>query len=144
MEALLVITICLIISLVFGEIFNWFKVSSVVGLIAAGIVLGLPVFDALFIETGTFNYIKFLSTLGIIFLLFISGLEADVKKLKSSRREETIIALLSSLIPFGLGFLAGQLLNFNLIVSFVLGAALSITSAGTTIVSLMELKTLLD
>jgi Kef-type K+ transport system membrane component KefB len=142
MDPLLIITICLVVSLILAEVFSLLKSSAVIGLILAGIILNIPRIYSFVFSGGGIEYVQFLSNLGIIFLLFITGLEIDVDKLKQSRKEETLIAIFAALIPFALGFLITKTLGYGNLVAFTVGAALSITSEGTTIVVLMELKKL--
>lgn len=137
---LMIVTTVLLLSLLMTEVFSALKTSVFIGLILAGAFLGLPIFDD-FISQGI-PIIESLSTFGIILLLFISGLQADYRKLAESRKEESFIALLGALIPFTLGFVIGQLMGYDALVSFVIGAGLSITSAGTTVSVLLETKTL--
>lgn len=143
MDPLMIITICLITSLVLAELFNFLRTSAVIGLIFAGILLGIPpIKEALFGATGV-EYVSFLANLGIVFLLLITGLEIDFNILKKSKKEEIWIAMMAAIIPFVLGFITSYyLLHFNFISSFIIGAALSMTAEGTKVVILMELNKL--
>ena len=137
---LLVVTIVLIISLVMTEVFNRIKTSVFIGLVLGGAFIGLPIFDQ-FVSQGQ-PIIDSMSVFGIILLLFISGLQADYRKLKESKKEEGMVALLGAIIPFILGFAITRALDYGLVTAFIVGASLSITSAGTTIGVLLETKTL--
>lgn len=140
MEIFIIITICLILSLLMSEVFTAVKSSVFIGLILGGAFLGLPIFHELILNGEP--VIENLANFGIILLLFISGLQADYRKLKESRKEEAIIAILGAIIPFTLGFLVSSLLGYNTLVSFIVGAGLSVSSAGTTIAFLVETKKL--
>ncbi len=140
MDALIIVTACIVLSLLMTEVFTAVKSSVVIGLILGGAFLGLPIFGGFI--TNSSGIIESISTFGVILLLFISGLQADYRKLKESRKEETLIAFLGAIIPFGLGFLTSYVLGYSNTTSFVVGSALSITSAGTTIAVLLETKKL--
>ncbi|RJQ15813.1 cation:proton antiporter [Candidatus Woesearchaeota archaeon] len=142
MDPIFLVTICLILSLILAEVFNFFKSSIVIGMILAGVLLTIPQIHVAVITEQGLSFIDFLSSLGIIFLLFITGLQVDYEKLKESRKEEGLIAFFSAVVPFALGFIVSWLLGFELITCFVVGAALALTSEGTTIVVLNEVKKL--
>ena len=74
MDFLLVILIVLALSFLLSELFYRYKYPRVLGPIFAGLVLGLPIFRPAF-EGAVMTNIEFLSGLGIIFLLFLAGLE---------------------------------------------------------------------
>lgn len=71
---------------------------AVLGQIIAGIALGL-----LSIEKSEF--ISHISEIGVIFLMFIAGLETDVKELVDSGKSSSMIALGGVLVPGALVFL---------------------------------------
>ena len=68
------------------------------------------------------------SEIGILFLLFIVGLELPPNKLGAMFKTSLFAALLSSALFFGVGFGAGQLFGFALIECVVLGVALMFSS----------------
>lgn len=83
---------------------------AVVGEIIAGIMLGpsllgmyLPdTFGALFPQASLGN-LQFLSQIGLIFFMFIVGMELDLKVLKNTAHEAVVISHASIVVPFGLG-----------------------------------------
>jgi Kef-type K+ transport system membrane component KefB len=141
MNIVVVIAICLTISLIFSEIFFRLKYPRVIGQILAGVILGIPFIKALF-SADNIADIQFLSQLGIIFLLLLAGLEISLKKLKQTSRDSVLIALFGAIIPFIIGFGAMRLLGYDNLVAAVVGACLAITSEGTKLKVLMELKCL--
>jgi Kef-type K+ transport system membrane component KefB len=141
MHSLGIITVCLLISLIFSELFRKFKLPDVIGQILAGILISLPVFGLLLIDT-IFTQIEFLSELGIIFLLLLAGLEINLKRFQQLSKIEFIVAFTAAFIPFFLGFFGMKFLGFDAISSLVVGACLSISSEGTTLKVLMDLKRL--
>lgn len=143
LEPFVVITICLVVALTIAEFFSIIGSSIVIGMILAGVLLGLPAInDAFFAGVDIKETIDLLSNMGIVFLLFITGLEINYARLKSSMKEEGFIAFFSAFVPFGFGFLITIYLGYSYLIAFVVGAALSVTSEGTKIVVLMELKKL--
>ncbi|HAX71989.1 MAG TPA: sodium:proton antiporter, partial [Firmicutes bacterium] len=66
------------------------RLPQVLGALLAGILLGPACFNLL---TET-EFIKQLSELGVIVLMFIAGLETDMKEIKKNGKASIIIALL--------------------------------------------------
>jgi len=113
----------------------------VVGEIMAGLLLGPSflghyfhgTFTRLFPES-TSQYIYVLSQIGMIFLMFVIGLEFDFGKIKSYGRSAGIISFSGIVLPFGMGYLLGHWMHGYFpqtnITSFSLfiAAAISITA----------------
>jgi len=107
-----------------------------VGQVLAGVLLG-PMFLGL-VEYSEF--ISFLARIGIFFLMFITGLEMQVKKLEKNMKTAFLTAIGGVVLPFLFGFLVGRHFGLSSIVSSFLGAALSITAVGVSADILLELK----
>lgn len=78
------------------------------------------------------------SHIGIIFLLFLLGLNLHPQKLFHMMRRATLVALISSLIFLGIGFSVSWYFGYTIIESFIVGAAMMFSS---TIVGLKLLPT---
>jgi Kef-type K+ transport system membrane component KefB len=95
---------------VFGWIFRKIGQPTVIGEIIAGIVLGpslvglyFPDFkDALF-PLESLGNLQVLSQVGLIFFMFVIGMELDLKVLKNKANEAVVISHASIVIPFALG-----------------------------------------
>ncbi len=136
-HVLLLFFVVILVTFVFGEIFFRFHLPRIIGQIIAGLFFGLPFFTGFFsLESN--SIILLLSQLGIIFLLILTGLEIELKKIKSSSKDVLLIAFSSVLIPFVLGFGFALFMGYSLIVAFVLGACLSLTSEATKTIVLMQ------
>ncbi|MBT4824520.1 cation:proton antiporter [Candidatus Woesearchaeota archaeon] len=141
MDFLLVILICLALSFLLSEVFYRFNYPKVLGPIFAGLILGLPLFRPAF-EGKILLNIEFLSTLGIIFLLFLAGLEINIKKLIKAEKDSFAIATYGAAIPFLLGFGLMKYIGYSTSTAFVLGVCLSISAVGTTLKVLLDMKAL--
>ena len=62
---------------------------------------------------GEFHAIEELGHIGIIFLLFIVGLDLPTKRIKNVFRQSILTVLVSSVVFFGIGFGLGFLLGFE-------------------------------
>lgn len=101
---------------VFASLFRKIGQPAVVGEIAAGLVLGPSVLGAL--QPDVFRWIfgnpevvpvfTIMKELGLIFLLFLIGLEFDFTHLKQHGRSAGAISLAGIVLPFGLGWLLAQ------------------------------------
>jgi Kef-type K+ transport system membrane component KefB len=153
---MLLVAVALIFARVCGYIFDRLKQPAVIGEIIAGIVLGgvvmvffsgqhfflfsvkLPLPELDFFS----DEFVFLAELGILFLLFISGLETRISRLKEVEVSATMVAVGGVVVPLVLGFFAGVLIQLSLQESVILGLILVATSVGVTVRTLMDLHVL--
>ncbi|WP_413198766.1 cation:proton antiporter [Nostoc piscinale] len=138
-EVLIVIGLSRLIGLAFKSI----KQPLVIGEIVAGIMLGPSLFGlvaphvaASLFPPETIPFLNVLSQVGLIFFMFLIGLELNPKYLSGQLEVAVLTSHVSILVPFSLGTLLAVLLYplvSNVSVSFTafalfLGAAMSITA----------------
>jgi len=140
MTELITITLALFFALLGGEIAKKLKYPRIIGQLAISLVFAFPIFKAQFATGSSGEIVTILSELGAILLLFLTGFDIDIKKLKTVKKEAILIAIFAAIIPFGLGSILGLLIGFDLYASLVLGAAMSVTAEGTKVALLIELK----
>ena len=155
-DILLLIAAALIFARALGYLFYKLKQPAVMGELIAGIFLGGVI---LFFFSGQqftiANYVvsppefsfqwaefKILAQIGILFLLFISGLEISLSKLKKTEKASSFVAIGGVLLPLVLGFLTAFLLGFSVQESIIIGLILTATSVGVTARVLMDLHVL--
>ena len=82
------------------------------------------------------------SRYGIIFLLFLVGLDTSVEEMREVGPDSARVAVIGVVLPFALGFLASTLLmeKPDVPTSLFLGATLAATSVGITAIVLQELE----
>jgi Kef-type K+ transport system membrane component KefB len=107
--------------------------SAVVGLILVGLLVG-PSFLGLITYT---DFIASLAHLGAVVLLFVIGLEFNLKDILSARNG--IIAGIGVIIPWIGGYWLSLLFGFNTASSIFIGTALTATSIAITANVLKEL-----
>lgn len=110
------------------------RLSLLVVYILLGILLGPSVFN---LVTDP-NLIKEISHIGIVFLLFLLGINLPPQKLIILLKQTTIITGLSSLVFISCGTAIALLFGFNMIESLLIGAAMMFSS---TIIGLKLLPT---
>jgi len=145
---LLQLCVIILAARVFANFFRWFGQPAVVGEILAGLILGPSVLGAipqihgmwqkLFMPAipGVADTFMMLSQLGLIFLLFLIGLEFDFRHLKTNSMAAFSISLTGVIAPFVLGFGLAQFMagpigmadKSRLGFSLFMGTAMSITA----------------
>lgn len=152
----LLIALALICARVFGYIFTKLKLPSVIGEILAGVFLGgisLTIFNGQMISLFGFSWsvpelsylsveFDFLAEIGILILMFISGLSTSLSQLKSMGKTSTFVAIGGVIVPLGLGVSTSLLFGFNQQESLIVGLMLVATSVGVTVRTLMDLQKL--
>ena len=158
-NVLLLIAVALIFARVLGYIFFRIKQPPVIGEIIAGIILGgiiLAYFSGqnfyffnykltypiLNFNSLQINPFHLFAELGILFLLFISGLEINISKLRKTEKASSLVAIGGVLLPLLLGFIAGIAFNFSFKESVIIGLILTATSVGVTVRVFMDLNVL--
>lgn len=125
----------------FGEIAERLGQPAVLGELVGGVIVGVSGLQLVDPHDAT---IHLLSQLGVILLLFLIGLETDLKKLIQVGGSATAVAVVGVMLPLAGGIALGQLLGFPLMVSVFLGASLTATSVGITARVLSDLGHLKD
>jgi len=111
---------------------------SVLGEIIVGVLLGPSVFG-LINPTDTLSTF---STIGVILLMFIAGLETDLDEFKRSGKSSTLVGFGGIIVPLFLGYFAGQLMDLTNLQSWFLGVMLSATSVSISVQALKEMNQL--
>lgn len=140
MEFLLLIFLIITLSFLLVKIFESIGLPRVLGPILIGFIFSI--FAQRWGITHT-DALESIASLGIIMLLFYIGLELNLKDVKSQGKQTVLVALLSFFLTFICGFLFTYvILDASIIVSFVVGAIVSVTAEGI-IVGLLEESRLL-
>jgi Kef-type K+ transport system membrane component KefB len=145
MEIFVLVPLILIVTFIMGLLFKRIGLPTVVGQILAGILLGIPLLKGFLFDTeSSLVVVDFLAYLGIIFLLFLAGLEIDIEKIKETSHESLLISFSSALVPFGLGFAFMMLVfpSYGWLAALVFGGAMMVTSEATKVKVLMDLNSL--
>ena len=119
---------------VFATLAMFTRQSLLIAYIALGMVIG-P-YSLGWIHDATL--IKQTSDIGIIFLLFLLGLNLQPHYLLQTLRSTTIVAVVSSLGFALVGFIVGRSFGYNLTESLIIGASLMFSS---TLIGLKLLPT---
>lgn len=110
---LIQLALLLLVARIGASLSRAFGLPSVVGELAAGIVLGPSVFGhyapALFAavfpeESAQFQLLEVVGLLGMVLLLLLTGLETDLRLLKNLGKAAFVASLMGMVIPFAMGF----------------------------------------
>lgn len=132
------IVVAVILAAAIGILFHLFKQPSIVGFIVAGLIVG----SLGYLATEDIQIVQGLASIGVTLLLFIVGLEMNVRELKYIGRAAFFIGLGQVISTFALGFWVCHLLGFSTTVSFYTSIALTFSSTIVVVKLLSEKKDL--
>lgn len=129
-----------------AALFDFLHLPPLLGEISGGILLGqaLLYYDPFGIGrlAGSSDLLEAFATIGLLILLFISGLETKISDLKHAGRTGILTAVGGAAVPFALGCAAGRLLGMSDTMSLLTGAVMVPTSVGVPLGILMEKRML--
>lgn len=134
-KTLLNITLILIFTKIAGSISKRFKMPEVLGALIAGVILGPLTLNLVQYD----NNLKLLSNLGVIFLMFLAGIETKVDDLKKAGFTSFIIAISGVIVPLILGTLYAYMFFPNFYENLFIGVILTATSVSITVETLTEM-----
>lgn len=116
---------------------------AVLGELLAGLVLGPTVLNLfslpIFTDQHLPEVIHELGELGVIFLMFIAGLEVDLQAMLRAGKVSTLVGTLGVLAPIALAVPVGTIFGYALSKSIFIGIILAATSVSISAQTLMEL-----
>ena len=133
------IGLIIILATFMGYLAKLIKQPLIPSYIIAGVILGPLGLGLIHDEEA----VKSLSEIGIAFLLFIVGLEIDLKKLKTVSAVSTFGGILQVALTFAAGFLTAIFLGFNQLTSIYVGLVVAFSST-MVVIKLLSDKEELD
>ncbi len=111
--------IVLVIILLAPLLLNRLKIPHIIGMIVAGVAVGPYGFDILSNDSS----FALFGQVGLLYLMFLAGLEIDMFHLRLNLRRGLLFGLLTLLVPLGLGVAFSMLvMRLGLVTSLMLGA----------------------
>ncbi|MDE5930109.1 MAG: cation:proton antiporter [Muribaculaceae bacterium] len=111
--------IVLVIILCAPLLLNKLKIPHIIGMIVAGVVIGPYGFNVLDNDSS----FAIFGQVGLLYLMFLAGLEIDMYHLKLNLRRGLLFGLLTLTVPLVLGIISSiYLLKLDLLTSMLLGA----------------------
>jgi len=130
---LLLVGLALILARLVGYALEKIKQPAVIGEILAGILVGPFIIGKFFGLEYLSPETEALGKLGIILLLFLSGIEIGVDEIKSASKKGLITTCFDASFAFLFGFIVGHILGYSTIVSIAIGNILVATSVGVAV-----------
>lgn len=141
-DFLLFVAIILLSTKIFSLLSQKVNMPQVVGALLVGVLLGPSCLNILH-ET---DFLTKSAEIGVIFLMFLAGLDTDFDDLKATGKSSVIIAFVGVLIPLGSGFLTYYLFfhgqrpdTMIFLESAFVGIVLTATSVSITVEALREM-----
>lgn len=135
MNELLEIAVIIVLAKLAGEASERLGQSPILGQIVVGVLLGPSLLGLVAYD----NLVELLAQLGIVFLIFLVGLQTRPSEIREVGVESGAIAVGGVVAPFLLGFVAAYAFGFNWTEGIILGASLSATSVAITAGAMMDL-----
>ena len=158
LNTLYYLAVILIFAKSFGLLARKIGLPQVAGMVIAGVILGLlsnfhrddnAILSTIFMKPSAKekDILNAFSQIGVVLILFSSGLETDLDNLKHSGLAATFIALCGVLIPIALGTLGAMFFlngfaaysHEKLLNAIFVGTILAATSVGITVETLKEI-----
>ena len=117
-----VFAILVVISAAVPPLIRRVGLPDLVGLLAAGVLVGPNALN--WVESGS-ETVRLLSDLGAVYLLFTMGLEIDLEEFNRVKRRSFVFGLLILLIGVGTGVSIGLLAGFASVSCLLLGALMA-------------------
>ena len=125
-------------SVLLVSLFTKFGLGSILGYLAAGILIGPQVSHLV----TDYNYTQSLSEFGVVFLLFIIGLELQPRKIWALRKTLLGFGGLQIILCTSIFAVIANAFGVSWVSSWVVGFALSLSSTAFALQSLTEKKVL--
>ncbi|MBP2171874.1 cation:proton antiporter [Methanococcus voltae] len=126
MDNYIMLFIVMLLIFIFPQILKRFNIPGITAMMLAGIFIGpyglnlIPMSDAL-MQFGAF---------GMLFLMFLAGLEVDNDTLKAEFKNSTFLSIFSMVIPAIGGYFVAQLFGLDFIGSLIYAVIFSSHSVG--------------
>jgi len=146
LQILLLLAIIILVAKLSGWVVSRFGQPAVLGELLAGLILGPTVFDMLhwplFAGAHLEETVFHLAELGVIFLMFVAGLEVDLEEMLQVDRAAIFAGVFGVFIPLLLSAGTSLLFGFDAPRSIFLGIILAATSVSISAQTLLELGVL--
>lgn len=121
-EPIVPFAILLVILLVVPILFERLRLPGIVGLVLAGLILGPSGWNLFHRESPM---ITLLSDIGLVYLMFVAGLEVNLELWRRQRKRALGFGCLTFSVPLLIGILLGRFLHLSWNTSLLLGSLLA-------------------
>lgn len=118
-EPIVPFAVLLVVILAVPPLFERLKLPGLVGLLAAGVLLGSNGLGVLENKSDT---MKLLSDIGLVYLMFVAGLEVDMEQFRRTRNRSMGFGSFTFAIPLIMGVGVGRIFGFEWNASLLIGS----------------------
>ncbi|NYZ78385.1 cation:proton antiporter [Candidatus Micrarchaeota archaeon] len=131
----ILIGVIVLVALFFGLIFSRLKLSSSIGFILAGIVLGPLALNYLTPGQGV---VTLFEELGLMMLLFYLGLELSIEKFKQNGAVAFVLVGVEILVSFAIGYGIARFFGYSGLEALVIGLLMPMASTVIAVKFILE------
>ena len=118
----LVFSVILFIILLSPILLRKLKIPGIIGLIISGVIIGPHGLNVLEQDSA----VKLFSTIGLLYIMFIAGLELDLKEFERNKNKSLVFGFLTFMIPLAIGFpVCYYFLDYSLTASLLISSMFS-------------------
>lgn len=146
LQSLLALAIIVVAAKGSGHLSTRLGQPAVLGELLVGLILGPTVLDMLhwpvFGDEHLGEILSHLAHLGVLFLMFMAGIEVDFEAMMRAGRPAVLAGVMGVVAPVALGIATALPFGFDLQRSLFMGLVLAATSVSISAQTLMELRVL--
>lgn len=118
----LVFSLILFIILLAPILLRKLRIPGIIGLIISGVIIGPFGFN--FLEKN--SAVDLFSTIGLLYIMFIAGLDLDMNEFKSNRNKSILFGFFTFILPLSIGFpVCHYILRYDFNASFLIASMFS-------------------
>ena len=136
MEFITLLALMLFLTLVVSHIFNRLNLPAVIGQLILGVILGKGVLNIV----KPSSEVDLFSEIGVVLLMFLAGLESDLKLLKKHLLPSINVAIFGVILPVALSLATALIFGINLKESFFMAVVFAATSVSISVEVLKSLN----
>lgn len=118
-QPIVTFAILLAVILTVPPLFEKLRLPGLVGLIAAGVILGPNSLNILQTKQPT---MELLSDIGLVYLMFVAGLEVDMEQFRKTKYRSAGFGSLTFIVPLIFGTTVGRVFGFDWNASILIGS----------------------
>lgn len=121
-NSVLIFSVILFIILLSPLILRRFKIPSIIGLIISGMAIGPHGFNLLQHNSA----VRLFSTIGLLYIMFIAGLELNLKEFGKYKHKSLLFGVLTFILPLSIGYpVCHYLLGYEVSTSLLIASMFS-------------------
>ncbi|MQS53630.1 cation:proton antiporter [Companilactobacillus mishanensis] len=136
MDFITLLALMLFLTLVVSHFFNKINLPAVIGQLILGVILGKGVLNII----KPTHELELFAEIGVILLMFLAGLESDIKMLKKHLRPSINVAIFGVILPVALTLATAILFKINLRESIFISVVFAATSVSISVEVLKSLN----